>query len=47
MEIIAIVSSFGRTDVEMEATTATMGSALTVYDMLKSWIWGWRLRVCG
>jgi molybdenum cofactor biosynthesis enzyme len=25
---------------EMEAMTATMGAALTVYDMLKLWIWG-------
>lgn len=36
MQIVATVSCFGRTGVEMEAMTATMGSALTVYDMLKA-----------
>ncbi|KAJ5083244.1 hypothetical protein N7456_012671 [Penicillium angulare] len=36
MEIVATVSCFGRTGVEMEAMSATMGSALTVYDMLKA-----------
>ncbi|KAJ5784806.1 uncharacterized protein N7503_010018 [Penicillium pulvis] len=36
MQIVATVSCFGRTGVEMEAMTATMGAALTVYDMLKA-----------
>lgn len=36
MHIIATVSCTGRTGVEMEAMTATMGAALTVYDMLKA-----------
>ncbi|KAJ5158007.1 uncharacterized protein N7500_007658 [Penicillium coprophilum] len=36
MHIVASVSCFGRTGVEMEAMTATMGAALTVYDMLKA-----------
>jgi molybdenum cofactor biosynthesis protein MoaC len=36
MEIVATVSCFGRTGVEMEAMTATAGAALTVYDMLKA-----------
>jgi molybdenum cofactor biosynthesis protein MoaC len=36
MKIVATVSCFGRTGVEMEAMTATMGAALTVYDMLKA-----------
>lgn len=36
MEIVATVSCFGRTGVEMEAMTAAMGAALTVYDMLKA-----------
>ncbi|KAJ5746917.1 uncharacterized protein N7511_008613 [Penicillium nucicola] len=36
MKVIATVSCFGRTGVEMEAMTATMGAALTVYDMLKA-----------
>ncbi|KAJ6121102.1 hypothetical protein N7523_005382 [Penicillium sp. IBT 18751x] len=36
IEIVATVSCFGRTGVEMEAMTATTGAALTVYDMLKA-----------
>ncbi|CAI7658851.1 unnamed protein product [Penicillium palitans] len=36
MDVVASVSCFGRTGVEMEAMTATMGAALTVYDMLKA-----------
>jgi molybdenum cofactor biosynthesis protein MoaC len=36
MNVVASVSCFGRTGVEMEAMTATMGAALTVYDMLKA-----------
>ncbi|KAJ5491041.1 Molybdenum cofactor biosynthesis protein 1 [Penicillium diatomitis] len=36
MRILATVSCFGRTGVEMEAMTAAMGAALTVYDMLKA-----------
>ncbi|KAL4909921.1 hypothetical protein BDW74DRAFT_144021, partial [Aspergillus multicolor] len=36
MHITATVSCVGRTGVEMEAMTATMGAALTVYDMLKA-----------
>lgn len=36
MQIVATVSCFGRTGVEMEAMTATSGAALTVYDMLKA-----------
>ncbi|KAL4893677.1 hypothetical protein BDV59DRAFT_176945 [Aspergillus ambiguus] len=36
MHILATVSCLGRTGVEMEAMTATMGAALTVYDMLKA-----------
>ncbi|KAJ5646193.1 hypothetical protein N7490_002565 [Penicillium lividum] len=36
IQIVATVSCFGRTGVEMEAMTATMGAALTVYDMLKA-----------
>lgn len=36
MEIHASVSCLGQTGVEMEAMTATMGAALTVYDMLKA-----------
>lgn len=36
MQIVATVSCFGRTGVEMEAMTATTGAALTVYDMLKA-----------
>ncbi|THC89218.1 hypothetical protein EYZ11_011337 [Aspergillus tanneri] len=36
MRILATVSCLGRTGVEMEAMTATMGAALTVYDMLKA-----------
>ncbi|KAJ5815782.1 molybdenum cofactor biosynthesis protein C [Penicillium riverlandense] len=36
MQIAATVSCLGRTGVEMEAMTATMGAALTVYDMLKA-----------
>ena len=36
MDIRATVSCFGRTGVEMEAMTAAMGAALTVYDMLKA-----------
>ncbi|KAJ5167450.1 uncharacterized protein N7482_006231 [Penicillium canariense] len=36
MQILATVSCFGRTGVEMEAMTAATGAALTVYDMLKA-----------
>ncbi|CAL5875302.1 uncharacterized protein PFLUO_LOCUS9607 [Penicillium psychrofluorescens] len=36
MQIVATVNSLGRTGVEMEAMAATMGAALTVYDMLKA-----------
>ncbi|KAL2871828.1 uncharacterized protein BJX67DRAFT_88756 [Aspergillus lucknowensis] len=36
MQITATVSCLGRTGVEMEAMTGTMGAALTVYDMLKA-----------
>jgi molybdenum cofactor biosynthesis enzyme len=36
MRILASVGCLGRTGVEMEAMTATMGAALTVYDMLKA-----------
>ncbi|PYI08066.1 molybdopterin cofactor [Aspergillus sclerotiicarbonarius CBS 121057] len=36
MRVLATVSCLGRTGVEMEAMTATMGAALTVYDMLKA-----------
>lgn len=36
MHVTATVSCLGRTGVEMEAMTATMGAALTVYDMLKA-----------
>ncbi|KAL2853375.1 hypothetical protein BJY01DRAFT_74595 [Aspergillus pseudoustus] len=36
MRVTASVSCLGRTGVEMEAMTATMGAALTVYDMLKA-----------
>ncbi|RJE18083.1 Molybdenum cofactor biosynthesis protein [Aspergillus sclerotialis] len=36
MHITATVGCLGRTGVEMEAMTATMGAALTVYDMLKA-----------
>jgi molybdenum cofactor biosynthesis protein MoaC len=36
MHVVASVSCFGRTGVEMEAMTATMGAALTIYDMLKA-----------
>ncbi|KAJ5351622.1 hypothetical protein N7452_000596 [Penicillium brevicompactum] len=36
MDVVASVSCFGRTGVEMEAMTATMGAALTIYDMLKA-----------
>ncbi|KAB8238408.1 uncharacterized protein BDW43DRAFT_296671 [Aspergillus alliaceus] len=36
MRVVATVSCLGRTGVEMEAMTATMGAALTVYDMLKA-----------
>ncbi|GKZ34489.1 hypothetical protein AbraIFM66950_004765 [Aspergillus brasiliensis] len=36
MRVVASVSCLGRTGVEMEAMTATMGAALTVYDMLKA-----------
>lgn len=36
MAIVASVSCFGRTGVEMEAMTAACGAALTVYDMLKA-----------
>lgn len=36
MHVLATVSCLGRTGVEMEAMTATIGAALTVYDMLKA-----------
>ncbi|KAK1139371.1 hypothetical protein N8T08_000822 [Aspergillus melleus] len=36
MRVVATVSCLGQTGVEMEAMTATMGAALTVYDMLKA-----------
>ncbi|KAL4809292.1 hypothetical protein BDV18DRAFT_78188 [Aspergillus unguis] len=36
MSVTATVSCLGRTGVEMEAMTAVMGAALTVYDMLKA-----------
>ena len=36
MRVLATVGCIGRTGVEMEAMTATMGAALTVYDMLKA-----------
>lgn len=36
MRIVATVSCLGRTGVEMEAMTATVCAALTVYDMLKA-----------
>ncbi|KAL4915487.1 hypothetical protein BDW62DRAFT_188306 [Aspergillus aurantiobrunneus] len=36
MHVTATVSCLGRTGVEMEAMSATMGAALTVYDMLKA-----------
>lgn len=36
MLITATVGCLGRTGVEMEAMTSTMGAALTVYDMLKA-----------
>ncbi|RHZ49748.1 molybdopterin cofactor biosynthetic protein [Aspergillus thermomutatus] len=36
MRVLATVSCLGRTGVEMEAMTATVGAALTVYDMLKA-----------
>ncbi|KAF7592282.1 hypothetical protein BBP40_000413 [Aspergillus hancockii] len=36
MRVLATVNCLGRTGVEMEAMTATMGAALTVYDMLKA-----------
>lgn len=36
MQVKATVGCLGRTGVEMEAMTATMGAALTVYDMLKA-----------
>lgn len=36
MSVKATVDCTGRTGVEMEAMTATMGAALTVYDMLKA-----------
>lgn len=36
VEIVATVTSEGRTGVEMEAMTAVMGAALTVYDMCKA-----------
>ncbi|KAL4752474.1 hypothetical protein BDW72DRAFT_68360 [Aspergillus terricola var. indicus] len=36
MHVTATVSCVGRTGVEMEAMMATMGAALTVYDMLKA-----------
>ncbi|PWY74948.1 molybdenum cofactor biosynthesis protein, partial [Aspergillus eucalypticola CBS 122712] len=36
MRVVASVSCEGRTGVEMEAMTAVMGAALTVYDMLKA-----------
>lgn len=36
IRVVATVGSLGRTGVEMEAMTAVMGAALTVYDMLKA-----------
>lgn len=36
MRVVATVTCLGRTGVEMEAMTATVGAALTVYDMLKA-----------
>ncbi|EAW07215.1 molybdopterin cofactor biosynthetic protein [Aspergillus clavatus NRRL 1] len=36
MRVMATVSCLGRTGVEMEAMTATVAAALTVYDMLKA-----------
>lgn len=36
MKVLATVGCQGRTGVEMEAMTAVMGAALTVYDMLKA-----------
>ncbi|KAF7169499.1 hypothetical protein CNMCM5623_002184 [Aspergillus felis] len=36
MRVVATVSCAGRTGVEMEAMMATVGAALTVYDMLKA-----------
>lgn len=36
IRIVASVGCIARTGVEMEAMTATMGAALTVYDMLKA-----------
>jgi molybdenum cofactor biosynthesis protein MoaC len=36
MEITATVACQGRTGVEMEAMTAVVGAALTVYDMCKA-----------
>jgi molybdenum cofactor biosynthesis protein MoaC len=36
MQIVATVSCLGRTGIEMEAITAVMEAALTVYDMLKA-----------
>lgn len=36
MQVTTTVGCLGRTGVEMEAMTATMGAALTVYDMLKA-----------
>lgn len=36
MRVVATVGCLARTGVEMEAMTATMGAALTVYDMLKA-----------
>lgn len=36
VEIVAVVTCEGRTGVEMEAMTAVMGAALTVYDMCKA-----------
>lgn len=36
VEIVATVTCEGRTGVEMEAMTAVMGAALTVYDMCKA-----------
>lgn len=36
IRVVATVGCLGRTGVEMEAITAVMGAALTVYDMLKA-----------
>ena len=36
IEVTAIVSTEGKTGVEMEALTATSVSCLTIYDMIKS-----------